>query len=469
MSRIRTPPALPGWPLIGNFLQYRRDHLEVFWQAYRALGPVFSLRFGPQRIAVAIGPEYQRFFFTQADHILSLPEVYRFVIPAFGEVLNAATDEATRRTHLSLLRSAFQGIRMQRHVASMRAEASGWVASLDDHGQFEVSQSFSALAMNIAATSLMGPEIRASMNEFAPLFHDLARGMDFVLPPNLPLPRFRRRDRARERLRQLIGPIISKRRLLRDEYDDFLQAIATNSDSDDTTTIGLALLTAFTAYIATAAQTSWSLIQLLQNPQILRAVNAEREQILGNAPEESISPESLSRLVLLERALKETQRMRPVMSHYARFNAQAYELGGYEMPRGWLTVVCPAIAHRIPEIFSNPDVYDPDRFSDERREDRRHPYALIGFGAGFYRCPGEFFGINEMKCAISLLMHHFELRLITENPVADFDMGIVRPRPPCLVAFRRRGRTIWGPARLAANGVLCRERRVPTMTVGRGT
>jgi sterol 14-demethylase len=474
MPRGRTPPSPPGWPLIGHFLQYRRDHLEVFWRAYRTLGPIFSLRFGPQRLAVAIGPDHQRFFFSQADHILSLPEVYRFVIPVFGEVLNAANDEATRRAHLSLLRSAFHGSRMERHVTLMAEETSAWLATLGDEGRFEVHQSFSALAMNIAAGALMGPEIRAAMTEFAPLFHDLARGMDFVLPPNLPLPRFRRRDQARERLRQLIGPVIAKRRSQTCEHGDFLQAIVTRhcpdgetGGADDDMTIGLALLTAFTAYIATAAQVSWSLIQLLQNPHYLRAVDAERKQVLGEHPEEAISPDSLGRLVLLERALKETQRMHPVMTHYARFNAQTYELGGYEIPRGWLTVVCPAIAHRLPDIFANPDVYDPDRFSEDRREDRRHPYSLIGFGAGLYRCPGEFFGINEMKCVISLLMHHFDLRLATDDPLADFEMGIVRPRPPCLIAFRRRRGARDSVGFIAAGENF--ERQAPALAVRRAT
>ena len=45
-------------------------------------------------------------------------------------------------------------------------------------------------------------------------------------------------------------------------------------------------------------------------------------------------------------------------------------------------MVCPAIAHRLPEVFPQPDVYDPDRFSQARAE-RKIPYSLIGFSEGF--------------------------------------------------------------------------------------
>ena len=445
----RTPPTLPGLPLLGHLLDYRGDHLGVFWRFYQALGPIFSVRFGPQRMAVMIGPEAHQFFFGQADKILSLPEVYRFVVPMFGKVLNAADDYATRRGHLALLHSAFHPRRMEKHVEIMVREAVAWLDELGDAGELELSQSFSSLAMRIAASALMGDEIRGRLDEFIPLFHDLARGMDFVLPPNLPLPRFRRRDRARAKLHELIKPIIRRRQAEPGRHDDFFQVIVSGNyldcrAADDTepneTIVGLALLTVFTAYIATAAQASWSLIQLLQNPRYLALVMKEQCDVLAGSPEDAICVETLSRLDRLDWSLKETQRMHPVMTHYARYNSRGYQFQGYDIPQGWMTVVCPAVAQRDPKIFSNPHLYDPARFAPGREEDKRSPYSMIGFGAGLYRCPGAAFGTNEMKTIITLLLHRFELKLHAQQPAPDFALGVVRPRAPCMLAFRKRSR-----------------------------
>jgi len=287
------PPSTPAVPFLGHILSYRRDHLRVFWQAYREIGPVFSLRFGPMRMAVLIGPEAQRFFFTEVDKSLSLPEVYRFVIPMFGEVLNAARDEAVRHRHLALLHSAFHPKRMTNHVAAMVEEIEGWLDELGEEGEADFYDSFSRLAMRIAARALMGEEIRRNLDTFVPLFHDLARGMDFVLPPNLPLPRFRRRDRARTQLRELVLPIIRQRRAHPGRHADFLQALVSAEhveDSAEETVVNLALMTVFTGYIATAAQTCWSLIQLLQNPTYLARVERERIAILGEQPSRTIAP-----------------------------------------------------------------------------------------------------------------------------------------------------------------------------------
>jgi sterol 14-demethylase len=169
----------------------------------------------------------------------------------------------------------------------------------------------------------------------------------------------------------------------------------------------------------------------------LAEVLNEQEEVLGGDAAD-VTAETLGRLERLEWALKETQRMHPVMSHYARYNAEAYEWQGYYMPKGWLTFVCPAVSHRLPEVFSHPDSYDPRRFAPERAEDQRQHYSLIGFGAGLYRCPGAAFGTNEMKCILSLLLQRFELELLDAAPRHDFEMGVIRPRPPCRVRYRRR-------------------------------
>jgi len=436
------PPALPGLPFLGNLLEYRRDHVEVFWRAYKALGPIFSIRLGPQRAVVLIGPENHRFFYSQVDRLLSLPEVYSFVVPMFGPVLNAAKEEAVRKKHLALLHSAFQGKKMDGHVQVMARETSAWLDTLGDAGTFELYDAFAALGMNIAASAFMGHEIRQRMSEFLPLYEDLAKGMEFVLPPNLPLPRFRRRDRARRQLSEMIRPIIAERQAHPERYDDFLQTITEGKYLDegqeaDETIVGLALMTVFTAYITTAAQTCWSLLHLLQHPNYLTLVQDEQDEVLGHQPE-NITAESLGQLEKLEWALKESQRLQPVMSHYARYNTQAYELGGYFIPRGWLTMICPAVAHRLPGVFSQPDIFDPARFSPARAEDRKYSYSLIGFSAGAYRCPGAGFGTNEMKCIVSMLLQRYKLELVESHPGRNYENGVIRPHPPCRVSYTRR-------------------------------
>jgi sterol 14-demethylase len=422
----RTPPMIRGLPVLGSLLEWRRDHLGLFLEAYGRHGPVFGVRLGPQRGVVLVGPRYHDFYFREVDRRLSVPELYRFVVPMFGDVMMAATDADRRRRHVALLQSAFQGGRLTHYTAVMADEVEQWLATLGDSGEFELWNTVEPLVMRIAASALMGPEIRARIDEFRPLLVDLARGMEFILPPNLPLPRFVRRDRARRRLSEMLRPVLAERRRHPDRHTDFLQTLVDDpglrAEGDDVQ-IGMALCTIFTGYITTAAQTCWTLAQLLAHPPYLETVVADL-----------VSPQPAGRLDL---AFKESLRLRPVMGFYARTNSTDIEIDGYRLPRGWMTMLCPGLSHRLPEVFADPERYDPDRFAPPRSEDKRHPHALIGFSGGAYRCPGQAFGTNEIRVLLGSLLSRYELEPLAGEPAADLELGVTRPRSPCWIRYRR--------------------------------
>jgi sterol 14-demethylase len=427
---LPTPPMIKGLPLLGSLLEWRRDHLTLFERAYAEHGPIFGVRLGPQRGVLLIGPRYHDFYFREVDRRLSVPELYKFVVPMFGDVMMAATDTDRRRRHVTLLQSAFQGRRLDRYVEVMAAEVDQWLDGLGDAGAFELWNTLEPVVMRIAAAALMGPEIRARIEEFRPLLVDLAKGMEFILPPNLPLPRFVRRDLARRRLTEMLRPILAERRRHPDRHEDFLQALVDDPGlgaEGDEVQVGMALCTIFTGYITTAAQACWTLTLLLRHPGYLDSIVAQTDDATRDAR--------------LNWAFKESLRLRPVMGFYARSNAVDIDLDGFRLPRGWMTMLCPGVAHRLPEYFTDPDRYDPERFAPDRAEDRRTPHALIGFSGGFYRCPGQAFGTHEVRMLLGGLLSRYQLDPLTADPPADLDLGVTRPRSPTVLRYCRRRRS----------------------------
>ncbi|GGM54612.1 cytochrome P450 [Longimycelium tulufanense] len=436
---LRTPPMVKGLPFVGSMLAWRRDHLGVFLRAYRQHGPIFGIRLGPMKGVVLIGPRYHDFYFREVDRTLLVPQLYRFVIPMFGDVMMAAADQQRRRRHVALLQSAFQGGQLAHYTETMVKEVDSWLDTLGDSGQFELWDAIEPLVMRIAASALLGPEIRTRVDQFRPLLTDLARGMEFVLPPNLPLPKFFRRDRARRQLSEMLRPVLDERRRGHGRHSDFLQTLVDHESLRAEGTevqIGMALCTIFTGYITTAAQACWTLVQLLRHPRHLTSVVDELAE--GHIDLHTDPNASLSRMHSLGWAFKESLRLRPVMGHYARVNARDYEIDGFHVPRGWTTMLCPGVAHRLPEVFTDPERYDPERFSPKRAEDKQHPHALIGFSGGFYRCPGQAFGTNEVKILLGALLSRYDLAPLASEPKPDFELGVTRPRSPCVIRYRRR-------------------------------
>lgn len=438
----RRPPALPGLPLIGNALDFRKNPVALLRRGYDTCGAVFSIRLGPMPAVVIIGPENHRFFFTETDKTLSMSDVYQAFVPIFGAgfTLAAASDEYKEQR--AILAPAFQPQRMPDYIKVMVEETRSWIDTLGSAGEFDLVHAMEHLAVHTVSIALMGRDFRERMgDDYVQLYRDVVGGIEVMLPPNLPLPRFRRRDRARRTLHARIRQLIAERRANPGHHDDFLQHMAEARYSNgqlvpEGTLESMILFLVFSASESTPLQASWSLIHLLQHPAYLAGVLHDQQAALGTPGQ--ISEEGLRRLDRLEWALKESERLRPMTTMLWRRATTPYELDGYQIPKGWVTIMCPAVAHRLAEVFPDPDVYRPERFAPPEAEDRKTPFSLVGFGGGHHKCPGTRFAYNWMKVVFSLLLERYTLTLVNPDPQPNYQMSIARPEAPCLVRYQLR-------------------------------
>jgi sterol 14-demethylase len=423
-----------------------RDPVGLLRRGYETLGPVFRIQLAGKPAAVLIGPENSKFFFEETDRTLSMREVYRFLIPMFGDDIFFAAGPESYNNQREIILPAFSVRRMPGYIQAMAEETLAWLDGLGEAGEFDVAPTFEQLTMVIAASALLGKAFRQQMgSEFAQLYRQLAEGVEFLLPTDLPLPRFRRRDQARVRLEALVREVIAERRANPGEHQDFLQAFLEarypdGSPPPEQVLVSMVMGMVFAGHETTAGHASWGLVQLLQHPAYLETVAAEADQVLGGPHSEApaMSMEKIRQLERLEWALKETERMRPVASMLMRYNSHGYDLGGYHIPQGWLSIASPAISHRLPEVFSQPDDYTPERFGPGREEQRQHQYSLIGFGGGRHKCLGMNFAYTEMKVIFSLLLTRYRLELTIPDPQPDPKSTTSRPQRPCMVRYTRR-------------------------------
>lgn len=439
----QAPPKLASLPLIGNALEFARHPTDMIQRGYEQHGEVFAIQLGTKPAVVLLGPENHQTFFDLTDKSLSMREAYQFLVPMFGELLFAAPTHEEYLEQRRMMSPILSGRKMAGYVAQMDREIVDWIAQQPDSGTFELNDFAAFITMFTAARSFMGDEFRESMgDEFAALYRDIARGIDFLLPPHLPLPKFIARDRAKTRLHALVNDLIAHRRANAEGYDDFIQAmVETKMDNgepmppDMITNAIVGFM--FAGYETTSAHLTWAIIRLLQHPDYVeRMIEPQIAEMMGEGQE--FTSKTLRGLDHIHWVLMEIERMDPAASMLMRYVRESITVGDYEIPAGWLAMISPAVSHRLPRVFTDPERFDPERFGPDRAEHKKHPFTLVGFGGGLHKCWGMSFANNEMTVILARLFEAFELSLETTEVKIDPGQQIARPKSPFLIRFKRR-------------------------------
>lgn len=442
MPALSSPPTVSGRiPVIGHALQFLRDPIPLLERGYQEHGSVFSLELGNKPAVVLLGPDNNRFFFTQTDKLLSIREGYPFFIKMFHERFYFFAEFEEYLEQRAIILPRFQGQQMNQYVSTMSHETAQLIDQLGDEGSFDLIPTLGPLVMNIAAHAFLGPEFRQRLgSDFFTDFRHFSGGMEPILPLWLPLPKLLKSQKAKKKLHRVLGGLIQERRAQPAEPVDFLQTLIEARFSDGTPIdeemiINLILLLVWAGHETTAGHISWALIDLLEHPDYLQTVTDGQDALIGDCQE--LTMDDVRGLPRIDWAVKETERLHPVAYILMRTAAEDLEIGGFQVSKGTQVFAAPSVSHRMPDVFSEPDRYVPERFSPDRSESRNQ-YSLIGFGGGVHRCTGVNFAYLEMKVALTLLLQHYEFSLLNTNPQPVSGARTKWPASPCWVRYQHR-------------------------------
>ena len=105
--------------------------------------------------------------------------------------------------------------------------------------------------------------------------------------------------------------------------------------------------------------------------------------------------------------------MYPVIPALTRVASNTFEFGGYRVPAGADVMLGTTVGHHLPEYFPEPDRFDIERYSRERRE-HSQPGAFAPFGVGRHLCIGS--GLSELQIMLTLATIVREADLELERP-----------------------------------------------------
>jgi sterol 14alpha-demethylase len=441
-SRSATlPPLVSGaLPLVGHAAQFLRDQLRLLERGYAEHGDIFRLRLGRRPAVVMVGPELARWVFKYTDdHTLSIGPSLAFTIRLFGpDFYFLAPPEEYQHQRETLL-PLFRAHMAVSHLAIMERHCAAFVTRLGSSGTFDLPQEMNSLVLGIIMEAFLGADfVRHMPPTVASDFRDFIRGLDPITPGWVPAPHLLRARRARDRMRAAVGELIQARHRQPADPPDFLQVLMAARALDGTPVTDqwvsqMALGVTFAGHDSTTGHVSWSLIDLLQHPDELVKVLAEQSQILADGSG-TLDLAAIHRMNCLDRALHETARLRPVAPVMLRRVLRPVEVRGLAIPAGADVFVAPVLSHRLPVLFSDADRYDPDRYVANPKQTS----YLHGFGGGTHRCLGEHFADLLTHVTVTRLLQHYQLTLVSPDPVQVRTPAFKGPRSPCLIRYQAK-------------------------------
>ena len=113
---------------------------------------------------------------------------------------------------------------------------------------------------------------------------------------------------------------------------------------------------------------------------------------------------------LIYLSLSETLRKYPIGSSLRRKCSQQYQIPGTDVyvEKGMAMIIPVMGIHHDPEIYPEPEVFNPERFTKEAVAER-HPYAFIPFGKGPRECIGLRFGLMQSRVGLATILSNFRL------------------------------------------------------------
>ncbi|XP_026494957.1 cytochrome P450 18a1 [Vanessa tameamea] len=158
----------------------------------------------------------------------------------------------------------------------------------------------------------------------------------------------------------------------------------------------------------------WMIVFMLRNPDVKRRVQEELDSVIGRERLPTI--EDMPNLPYTETTILETLRMSSIVPLATTHSpTKDVHLNGYRIPAGSQVVPLINCVHMDPNLWDEPNKFNPSRFIDESGKIKR-PEFFMPFGVGRRMCLGDVLARMEMFMFFASMMHQFDVQ--TEDGAA---------------------------------------------------
>lgn len=428
---VRLPPAVRA-PKVLQGIGFAMSRRSMIRRLSRRYGSAFGLQLPMFGSVVAVSdPQLAKQIFTTSPEELGNIQPNLSRLFGYGSVFALEGDDHRRRRRL--LAPPFHGKSIKNYESIIEEETLRETADWPPHTSFATLSPMMRITLNAILRAVFGAD-GAELDELRrliPPWVTLGSRLAALPKPTRNYGRFSpwgRLAKWRNQYDNVIEKLIAAERAdpnFADRND--VLALLLRSTYDDGSTMShkeigdelLALLAA--GHETTASTLAWAFERISRHPELLAALVEEADS--GGSE-------------LRQATILEVQRARTVIDFAGRHvYPQTYQLGEWVIPRGHSIIIGLAQLHANPDLFPDPERFDPQRFVGTK------PSALswVPFGGGTRRCVGAAFANMEMDVVLRTVLRHLTIET-TDAPGERWHCRGVAfvPKDGGRIAVRRR-------------------------------
>ncbi|WP_421841224.1 cytochrome P450 [Mycobacterium sp.] len=423
-SELKPVRGDAGAPVLGHLIEMLRGGPDYMMFVYKTKGPVV---FQDSRFlagVAALGPDAAQVIYSNRTKDYSQQGWVPVIGPFFRRGL-MLLDFEEHMFHRRIMQEAFVRSRLTGYIEQMDAvvshvTANDWVIN---DARFLLYPAMKELTLDVASMVFMGHEPGTDhqlVTKVNKAFTTTTRAGNAVIRTSVPPFTWWRGLKARNLLENYFTERVKERR--GKDGDDLLTVLCQTEDDDgnrfsDEDIVNHMIFVMMAAHDTSTSTATTMAYHLAAHPEWQDRCREESDR-LGDGP---LDIESLEKLETLDLVMNESIRLVTPVQWAMRRTLRDTDLLGYYIPKGTNVIAYPGMNHRLPELWTDPMKFDPERFTEPRNEHKRHRYAFTPFGGGAHKCIGMVFGQLEIKTILHRLMRCYRFELSRPNYQARWD------------------------------------------------
>ena len=424
-KNLKHLPGDSGPFALGYFKEFLSDTIGLWSRMRQKYGDVFAYKILHRGSVQLMTPtSNKRILIDEAAHVEN-KEAWETALSELFPNSLMLMDGKEHTYHRSIMLDAFKKPAMKGYYDIMPPIIDQTISEIRPNAINKLFPFYKLMTLQLAVKVFFGLEKSDQLLKVNEAVTNMVNA-SAAIPLNLPGSTFRKGIKGRQFLKNYFLSLVEERKNSpgKDLFSRLTSAENEEGESfTDHEIVDHLIFVLMAAHDTTAITLTFLSYFLAKHPEWQEKVRQE----VKDYDTKLTDPTSLRSLTQLSLVIKETLRIHPPLTQVLRKLTKDMNIDGHDIPKDTVVACIMQMTQLDESIWTAPHSFDPMRFDNSRKEDKKCPFSYAPFGAGQHHCIGYAFADMQIKLVMVKLLKRFELSVDAGYEPAIRDVPLKQP------------------------------------------